>query len=124
MKHQPVGILKTLVDAPSQCSKGLLGMERLTGRYGYILTTKRTHWSSRWLGWRFRQVDEAETAMVVFITSHTLILNRHGIRVYGLLPGYSFETEKNTAIVVLITLHDETALLISIGPGDTDEVLF
>jgi hypothetical protein len=56
--------------------------------------------------------------------SHRRKLDGHRIRVHGLLARHSFETEQDTAIVVLVTLHDEAALLVAVGPGDADEAFF
>ena len=52
-----------------------------------------------------------------------LVLYRHGIGVYGLLPRYSFKPRQNSVIFVLIALHRKAALLVTIGLGQTDVVL-
>ena len=52
-----------------------------------------------------------------------LVLDRQGFRINGLLARYPFEPSQNATVVVLIALHRETALLISVDPRQSDEML-
>jgi hypothetical protein len=51
------------------------------------------------------------------------ILNRKSICINSLLSGNSLKSRQNSAILVLIALHCQSAFLIAIRPSQTDEVL-
>src|SRR5271166_1824362 len=51
------------------------------------------------------------------------VFDRHRGRINGFLAGDSLQPGQNAAIFVLVALHGEAALLISIRPGHTDKVL-
>ena len=47
-----------------------------------------------------------------------LVLDRHGVRVDGFFAGDALESGEDAAVVVLVALHGEAALLISVLPGE------
>src|SRR5580698_10871460 len=51
-----------------------------------------------------------------------LVLDRHGFRIDSLLAGYAFQPCEDAAVVVLIALHGEAALFVSVCPNQTDVV--
>ena len=52
-----------------------------------------------------------------------LVLDRHGVRIDGLLAGNAFQSSQNTSVFILVALHRQTALFVTVGPGHTDKVL-
>lgn len=56
-------------------------------------------------------------------TAAKLVLHRHGVGIDGLFTGDAFEAGEDAAVVVLVALHGEAALLVAILPGEADEVL-
>src|SRR4029077_7047506 len=52
-----------------------------------------------------------------------LILDRHGVGVHGFLAGNTFESRQYSSIIILVALHRKTALLVAIGPSQTNKML-
>src|ERR1700733_8681873 len=52
-----------------------------------------------------------------------LILDAHCVRIDSLLPRHALKTRKDAAIVVLVGVKGEPALLTAIVPSETDKVL-
>jgi len=53
-----------------------------------------------------------------------LVLDRHGLRVYSLFAGDTFQSGQNASIVILVALDCEAALFVSVGPGQSYEMFF
>ena len=51
------------------------------------------------------------------------ILYGHRGRIHRFLPRQSFEPGENSAVIVLVALHGEAALLIAVRPSEPDEML-
>ena len=53
----------------------------------------------------------------------TLVLDRHGVRIHCLLSCHALKAEEDASVVILVTLHDKSTLLLAVNPSDAYEVL-
>src|SRR5580658_1436134 len=51
------------------------------------------------------------------------VLDGHRVGVDGLLPRHSLKPQKYASIVVLVALHDEATLFVTVSPCDANKVL-
>jgi len=51
-----------------------------------------------------------------------LVLDRHRVGVDGFFARETFEAGDDSAVVTFVTLHGEAAFLVSVLPGEADEV--
>src|SRR5438309_3403018 len=51
-----------------------------------------------------------------------LVFHRHGVRVDGLFSRHAFQPSQNPSVIIFIALNCEAALLVTIGPGQSDEM--
>src|SRR2546428_7397699 len=51
-----------------------------------------------------------------------LVLDGHGFGAYSLLAGHSLQRGQNSPVLILVTLHCEPALLVTVGPSQSDVV--
>jgi hypothetical protein len=70
-----------------------------------------------------RNVHESALLLTRMGLVRALVLYRHGIGVYSFLSRHSFKPCQYSPVFILVTLHRKAALLVAIGPGQTDIVL-
>ena len=51
------------------------------------------------------------------------VLHCHGVGVHSLLAGNALESGQHSSIIILVTLHGETALVVTVDPCQTYKML-